>query len=329
MAATDSSMASDAPDASWIEKLIPSTLSRLTEGLPMLELEQMISEATDCEVALERDIQLLEKALRSPQSLTDQEKTTVDRILNIEFTPADRYFTISSLIGRLREPLALDLSPNSTIAAARRSANEQGTQQPPNKKKKVASHSPGPSESSPGGGAATPDITSATTQQEPFERYKKLLALQSNPDYHRRHSDSTQLLAAWKRVSSHRTAVVFRRPVKPEEAPGYAERILFPTDLGLVRKMIIGGIIKSWADLHQRLNLICHNCVKFNGRESDYGIVTREFEEHVDHVMLSLVSSSRATPTVQAAAADSANATSTTSTAAETSEEPVSVAQES
>ena len=49
-------------------------------------------------------------------------------------------------------------------------------------------------------------------------------------------------------------------------APGYTERIGFPIDLSLIRKFIVSRVIKSYKDLHQRIALICHNCVKFNGR---------------------------------------------------------------
>ena len=102
-------------------------------------------------------------------------------------------------------------------------------------------------------------------------------------------------------------------------APGYKERILFPLDLSLLRKMIVARMIKSFASLHQRVALICHNCVKFNGRyvvlticfvesclylsysnhylyfhlsthsESDYAVITRDFEDHVDDKVLEAV----------------------------------------
>jgi hypothetical protein len=55
-------------------------------------------------------------------------------------------------------------------------------------------------------------------------------------------------------------------PFLPAPAPGYKERILFPMDLSLVRKMIVARMIKSFSSLHHRVALICHNCVKFNGR---------------------------------------------------------------
>ena len=53
--------------------------------------------------------------------------------------------------------------------------------------------------------------------------------------------------------------------------------------------MIVARMIKSYASLHQRIALICHNCVKFNGRESDYAILTREFEDYVDEKILEVV----------------------------------------
>jgi len=60
-------------------------------------------------------------------------------------------------------------------------------------------------------------------------------------------------------------------------------------DLSLVRKMIVARMIKSFSSLHQRIGLICHNCVKFNGRESDYAAITRDFEDHVDDKVLEAV----------------------------------------
>ena len=55
-------------------------------------------------------------------------------------------------------------------------------------------------------------------------------------------------------------------------------------------------MIKSFASLHQRIALICHNCVKFNGRESDYSIVTRDFEDMVDDKILDAVKNTKMVP---------------------------------
>mmetsp|Transcript_20332 Transcript_20332/g.56627 ORF Transcript_20332/g.56627 Transcript_20332/m.56627 type:complete len:142 (-) Transcript_20332:223-648(-) len=74
-----------------------------------------------------------------------------------------------------------------------------------------------------------------------------------------------------------------------QDAPGYDQRILFPIDLSLVRKMITSRVVSSFADLHIRIGMICHNCMKYNGRESDYGVVTRDFEAMVDDLILQAV----------------------------------------
>jgi hypothetical protein len=46
--------------------------------------------------------------------------------------------------------------------------------------------------------------------------------------------------------------------------------------------MVVCGAIGTFEDLYQHIGLICHNCVKFNGRDSDYSMLTREFENYVD-----------------------------------------------
>jgi hypothetical protein len=114
---------------------------------------------------------------------------------------------------------------------------------------------------------------------------------------------SQQLLAVWKRIFSHRLAGVFKKAVKDEDAPGYAARIRFPMDLGLVRKKILARQIKSLADFHLCIGLIAHNCLKYNGRETDYGVVAREFEQMADEVVrqaVLAVATSSGSPTPKA-----------------------------
>lgn len=53
--------------------------------------------------------------------------------------------------------------------------------------------------------------------------------------------------------------------------------------------MIACGQIQTFEELHQRIGLICHNCVKFNGRESDYALLTRDFESYVDDSFLDVL----------------------------------------
>jgi len=166
-----------------------------------------------------------------------------------------------------------------------------------------------------------------------LEKQQMILDLESNPEYAKVQETPAPLLTLFKKISNHRSSGVFRKPVRPEEAPGYAERILFPVDLALVRKMITSRIIVSYADMHKRIGLICHNCLKFNGRcvsneryeqyeryeldwigclntydflltphflstrfnrESDYGIVTRDFEAIADAYFIATMASKAA-----------------------------------
>ena len=187
---------------------------------------------------------------------------SADAMLETEFSPPDRYFAVSALLGRLREPMQLPFPPNSLRAAdftllTKSKKNEHELEE---RKNRLA-----------------------------LEKQQLLILLDKSDTYHMERRDTTALLALHKKISSHRTAAVFRKPVNPLEgefligvgtnllpfisyvphlysAPGYTERILFPMDLSLIRKLIVARVIKSFSTLHQCVGLICHNCVKFNGR---------------------------------------------------------------
>lgn len=107
---------------------------------------------------------------------------------------------------------------------------------------------------------------------------------------------------------SHKTALVFRRPVNDRDAPGYSDRILFPMDLSLVRKMVTSQQIQSLEDLHTKIALICHNCVKFNGGASDYGLVAKDFEAYVDDAIITAVENAATTAQEMAATTASPSA---------------------
>lgn len=252
--------------------LIDQVLYRLTEGIPQTELKAVVREADECEKALLKEIQMLEDALKeerkSPSgsdgakdaasvptttSAASDSTVAVTVILESPLTPLDRAFTLSSLLGRLRDDLALpSIRKPLPVAVAVAAAS----------KKKKANANPAPT-------------------------YPQLVALADHSNYTREHTSApivsatpiggpvvaptaeqhaAQLLHVWRKIASHRTAMVFRRPVKPEEAPGYTDRILFPMDLSLVRKMIVSRILTSYSEVHQRMRLISHNCVKYNGR---------------------------------------------------------------
>eukprot|EP00535_Pseudo-nitzschia_heimii_P000793 CAMPEP_0197185452 /NCGR_PEP_ID=MMETSP1423-20130617/11960_1 /TAXON_ID=476441 /ORGANISM="Pseudo-nitzschia heimii, Strain UNC1101" /LENGTH=598 /DNA_ID=CAMNT_0042636517 /DNA_START=47 /DNA_END=1843 /DNA_ORIENTATION=- len=109
-------------------------------------------------------------------------------------------------------------------------------------------------------------------------QFKRLASLPDHPEYKRNHVTPDKILAVWKKLSTHRSSLVFRRPVNPKEAPGYTDRIRFPMDLSLIRKLVLSKHIQTFEGILKQVHLIGHNCVKYNGRESDYALVTREFE---------------------------------------------------
>lgn len=121
--------------------------------------------------------------------------SSVDAMLETEFAPPDRYFTISALLGRLRDPLKLPYPPNSRLHAATRDNTN-------NKK---------------GGKKAESPEQEAKRKKAALDKQRALLALDKNEIYHREQEDTVALLAAYKKISSHRTAIVFRKAVNPLE----------------------------------------------------------------------------------------------------------------
>lgn len=116
---------------------------------------------------------------------------SADAMLETEFSPPDRYFAISALLGRLREPMKLPYPPNSLRGAAdftfltKSKKNEQELEE---RKHRLA-----------------------------LEKQQALILLDKSEMYHLEQQDSTALLALHKKISSHRTAAVFRKPVNPAE----------------------------------------------------------------------------------------------------------------
>jgi hypothetical protein len=193
----------------------------------------------------------------------NSEGDDLDAILEVPLTPLDRYWTASALLGRLRG----DLSVPSIHTV-------------------------------PGGPNLLPPPKPGNVGDP-----SALVALLKNPIYTKQHATTIDLLATWKKISSHRTALVFKKAVKGEDAPGYTDRIVFPMDLSLIRKMIVARKVQSFADMHQYVGLISHNCVKYNGRETDYGMVAREFEAMADEVIRQAVTAAENAPTAAPAVA--------------------------
>jgi Bromodomain len=178
------------------------------------------------------------------------------QLLESPISPLDRFLTVSALLGRLRQDEAL------------------------------------PSQLTVNNG--TSFVDSAVNEAKAMEALTRI----SSPisEAYTKILPSDTLLSVWRKISTNRAAFVFKRPVKSEEAPGYSVRIHFPMDLSLIRKRIVTNNIQTLADLHMALGLITHNCVKYNGRETDYGRVAREFEALVDSVILQAVTHAAASP---------------------------------
>ncbi|GMI17021.1 hypothetical protein TrLO_g12151 [Triparma laevis f. longispina] len=92
------------------------------------------------------------------------------------------------------------------------------------------------------------------------------------------------LLLLFRKLSAIEWGSIFKKPVTSKDAPGYDERIFFPMDLSLIRKMIVTDIITSLSSLWDALSLMCYNCLKYNGRESDYADFTMNFEREVEGI---------------------------------------------
>jgi len=241
------------------DKVVDAALQRLCRGLPVRELQLVVEESTACEAQLLEEIALLERALeKNDDDLNQEEQDTVRAMLESPLTPLHQYWTASALLGRLRHELALPSLDPLLQEAAAASRNR-------------------------------PTATSAAAEEPALQELTSTKQGELAAAYGQHTLSSTLLLAVWKKISSNRAANVFRRAVKPEEAPGYTERILFPMDLGLIRKRIVVGHITTFADLHAAIALIAHNCVKYNGRESDYGRVAVDFEHMADSVIVQAV----------------------------------------
>ena len=317
------------------EELFYNSMIRITDGLPSYELQLIKKESIECEAALQKEIEILEAAIKaqddaagsntatspSTSTLTDQPENpavapaaapgisispipiippeydatnitvnnylpSADKIIASDLSPLDRYFTVSALLGRLREPFDTPPPPHSGLARVRLNAIAAL------EKKKNKNQ-----------------ISALQTRKNlSVDKYTKMLnlklpELKLNDIYTQKQENNAAMLALVKRISNHRTAAVFRRAVNPLEAPGYTDRILFPIDLTLIKKMVLCEYIQTFEDLYQHIGLICHNCVKFNGRDSDYSMLTREFENYVDDSFIDFMQKQKDKATAAAVAA--------------------------
>lgn len=205
--------------------LIENALFRFTKGMPRRELEMMVQESAECETLLLQDIEILEKALAGTIEISSAD---IQAILDSPLTPLDRFWSASALMGRLRNDMLVKPPPNSV--------------------------------------ALEPAAGATRGPKRVDDEGKIQTILQKNAKLYSEDIIPTQtLLALWKKISSSKTALVFKKPVRDEEAPGYSDRIKFPIDLSLIRKRIIANDIQTFASFHEAIGLISHNCVKYNG----------------------------------------------------------------
>ena len=85
---------------------IEPTLLRLTLGLPKRELRMITQESIECESFLLDDIRVLEQALIVVEGKEEENEALLSTILESPLTPLDRYWTVSALLGRLRQEMA-------------------------------------------------------------------------------------------------------------------------------------------------------------------------------------------------------------------------------
>jgi Bromodomain len=281
-----------AATAPSLKPLLEASLHDMINGLPRTEMKLIIEKAKECEEALEEELKLLQEALEQERKKKRGEKedndgrtteeanakdagsSAVELMLESEVTPPDHYWTVSSLLGRLRHDLTTPLPPNSQLRLFRDTPAP-----PPSKKHKSNMGGPVAPEDGTVSGRSTPNFAGLLSSSD-VSQFERLKQIQDHPNYKVEHENPDKLLTVWKKISAHRSSLVFRRPVNPKDAPGYSDRIHFPMDLSLIRKLIVNRTIRSYHDIALRIHLIGHNCVKYNGRESDYALVTREFESY-------------------------------------------------
>lgn len=208
-------------------ELIDNTLYRFTKGMPRRELEMILQESVDCETLLQQEIEILEKAVAGT---IDSSNAEVQAILESPLTPLDQFWSASALMGRLRNDMLVKPPPN---------------------------------------GVGFESTTGATRGPKRVDDERKLQSfLMEHAKLYAEDIIPTQtLLALWKRVSSSKTALVFKKPVRDEEAPGYSDRIKFPIDLSFIRKRIVANDIQTFSSFHEAVGLISNNCVKYNGTD--------------------------------------------------------------
>ena len=90
-------------------------------------------------------------------------------------------------------------------------------------------------------------------------------------------------------IGKHRWAYPFKRPVTDKEAPDYKDIITNPMDFATLKKRIETGAVADVPQLVHDLELVCDNCMTYNGKGTDYYRMAQTLKEivrvhrHLEH----------------------------------------------
>lgn len=77
------------------------------------------------------------------------------------------------------------------------------------------------------------------------------------------------ILMVFNRLSSHKYASVFLRPITDDQSTGYKNIIYRPMDLQTIKKNIENGSIRTTIEFQRDIMLMCLNAIMFNKRDSN------------------------------------------------------------
>lgn len=88
------------------------------------------------------------------------------------------------------------------------------------------------------------------------------------------------IMLVWRHAAQHKFANLFMYPVKEDDAPGYADVILRPMSLQVIKKKLESGGIKSDNEFQRDILLLFQNAFMYNS--SDHDVYQMAEEMHAD-----------------------------------------------
>lgn len=77
------------------------------------------------------------------------------------------------------------------------------------------------------------------------------------------------ILMVYNRLSTHKYASAFLRPITEEQSAGYKNVIYRPMDLQTIKRNIENGLIRTTIEFQREVMLMCVNAIMFNRRDSN------------------------------------------------------------